>query len=74
MAEDIINEGFIFDVRAEGAEKEVQIKVTLDPSTGSSGAPTLSTSIPSCIIAFNLFDKIYTRVMSQFLLPFTTKE
>jgi hypothetical protein len=52
----------------------VQIKVTLDPSiTGSSGAPTLSTSIPSCIIAFN-FDKFYTRVMSLFLLPGTIKE
>jgi hypothetical protein len=31
----------------------VQIKVTLDPSTGSSGAPTLSTSIPSCIMVLD---------------------
>jgi|688.fasta_scaffold228164_3 hypothetical protein len=53
MSNDIVNEGFIFDVRAEGAEKEVQIKVTLDPSTGSSGAPTLSTWIPSCIMVLD---------------------
>ncbi len=56
-------------MRAEDAEKEVQIKVTFDPSTGSSGAPTLSTSIPSCTIAFNFYK--FTGVMSLFVLPGT---